>query len=239
MGKQKTSIGIEIQLICYCDGGDPVELMVYDETVKVFRKLNKNNYNDDIICGTIFLKREALSEIGKYFHICGYVLIEKEDGALYPVDIHTDKIVIFEGVYNCMPPSLKHNLLKYNIKTLPDRIWSSFFFQWQFMCDFNAFENHGSFIKLCNNIMGSPKRYKLFVSADIALYEPTTYEKLCSFTRNILELSNVDVYSYDYYKNIKYLIDSLIKGYHITFTDKEITSYFYQISKLVDERWEE
>ena len=55
-----------------------MDLMVYDETIKNFRKLNKSNYDDDIVWGTIFLKREAIFEIRKYFHICGYVIIEKE-----------------------------------------------------------------------------------------------------------------------------------------------------------------
>ena len=86
--------------------------------------------------------------------------------------------------------------------------------------------------------MDSPKRFAEFIDADVPLYEPITYKELCSFTHDILDVSNVDVYSYDYYENIKYLIDSLIKGYHINFTNEEITSYFYEISKLVDERWE-
>ena len=215
-----------------------MELQVYDETINGFRKLNKCNYNDDIIWGTIFLKREAISEIKKYFHICGYVLIEKENRLIYPIDIHKDKIVIFEGTYNCMPVSLKKSLICHNIQTLPDRIWSSFFLQWQFMCDQNVFTNHGSFIELCSNIIGSPKRFAAFVDCDIPLYEPTTYRELCDFTRDVLKLSNVDVYSYDYYESIKYLIDSLVKGYHINFTSQEITSYFYNISQLVDERWE-
>ena len=46
--------------------GETVKLMVYDESIKDFRQLNKNNYNDDIIWGTVFLEREALSEIRKY-----------------------------------------------------------------------------------------------------------------------------------------------------------------------------
>ena len=216
-----------------------MKFLVYDENAKAFRNLDKSNYNDDIIFGTVFLKRQAIFEIKKYFHICGYALIEKEYGNLYPIDIHKDKIVLFEGTYNCMPISLKRALVKYNIQTLPDRIWSSFFVQWQFMCDDNAFDSYGSFIKLCSNIIDSPPKYALFVNSDIALYEPTTYKELCDFTRDILALSGVDIYGYDYYEDKKYLIDSLVKGYHINFSDEEISSYFYQISKLIDERWEE
>lgn len=214
-----------------------MELKVYDVTIKRFRQLNTNNFNDDLVFGTVFFKRDALLEMIKYYHICGYVLIDKEEGCWYPVDIHNDKIVLFEGTYNCMPTPLKMELIKYNIQSLPDRIWSKFFFQWQFMCDSNAFINFGSFIKLCDSILGSPKKYARFVDMDMALFEPITYTELCNFTRDILKLSNVDINGYDYSKDIKYLIDSLVKGYHINFTDEEITTYFYQICKLVYERW--
>ena len=141
--------------------------------------------------------------------------------------------------YNCMPVPLKNKLIKHNIQELPDKIWSSFFFQWQFLCDFNAFENNGFFIKLCSNILGSHQKYKRFIELDISLFEPSSYSELCSFTRNILNLSNVDIYGFDYYKSFKYLIHSLVNGYHINFSDQEISSYFFQISKLVDERWKE
>lgn len=223
-----------------CNNGDKsVELLVYDETNSAFRKLNKSNYNDDIICGTVLLRREALPDISEYFHICGYVIIDKEEKCAYPIDIHKDRVVIFEGTYNCMPVPLKNKLIKHNIQELPDKIWSSFFFQWQFLCDFNAFENNGFFIKLCSNILGSHQKYKRFIELDISLFEPSSYSELCSFTRNILNLSNVDIYGFDYYKSFKYLIHSLVNGYHINFSDQEISSYFFQISKLVDERWKE
>lgn len=212
-------------------------LMVYDESIENFRKLNENNYNDDIVCGTVLLQRGAIEEIKKHFRICGYILISIENECYYPIDIHKDKIVLFEGVYNNMPESLKKALIQYNITSLPEKIWTSFFFHWQFMCDTSAFENHGSFIRLCSNIIGIKERYRSFINAGISFYEPATYEELCEFTRNIFKVSKVNVVSYDYYESIKYLIDSLIKGYHINFTYEEILTYFIQISKLVGEGW--
>lgn len=214
-----------------------MKMIVYDESIRSFRDLDKANYNDDIVFGTIFLQRDALEEIKKHFHICGYSLISKLDKCVYPIDIHKDKIVLFEGTYNCMPKVLREVLIQYNITVLPEKIWSSFFFYWQFMCDMSVFEKYGSFIKLCSNILGSKERYESFLNSDISLYEPTTYEELCDFTRNIFEISKVDILSYDYDESIKYLIDSLIKGYHINFTEKEIDIYLIQICKLVDERW--
>lgn len=212
-------------------------LLVYDESIENFRELDKTNYNDDIVCGTVILQRAAIAEIKKHFRVCGYILISIENGCYYPIDIHKDKIVLFEGVYNNMPESLKEALIQYNITSFPKKIWSSFFFHWQFLCDMSAFEKHGSFVKLCSNIIGIEERRKSFINAGISLYEPATYEELCEFTRNVFMISRFDVFSCDYYESIKYLIDSLIKGYHINFTYEEILTYFIQISKLVDEGW--
>lgn len=216
------------------------KLLVYDESKNSFRDLDKNNHNDDIVCGSVLFNREAICEIRKYFYICGYAIIEKETKYIYPIDIQKDKIVIFEGTYNCFPLKLKELLIDFNITELIGRVWSSFFVSWQFFCDFNAFTNYGPFIKLCNNIIGSATRMKkLLAKDDIALYEPINYEELCEFTRNIFALSGVDVNKYDYYTSVKYLIESLLNNYHINFTNNEITSHFQMISQLVDERWTE
>ena len=213
------------------------ELLVYDESTQKFRKLDKNNYNDDVVCGCVLLKREAINEIKKYYHICGYAIVEKKDRFLYPIDIQKDKLVVFEGTYNCMPEELKKVLVEYSIDNLMGELWSFFFFRWIFMCDSRVFDEYGPFVKLCSNILGSESRCRDFFASDVALYEPTTYAELCNYVSDILKLSCVDVNGYDYTETIKYLIDSLVKGYHINFTEDDIASYFYKISKLVDERW--
>ena len=215
------------------------ELLVYDESIQKFRKLNKTNYNDDIISGSILLKREALNEIKKYYHICGYVIVDKKNKFLCPVDIQKDKVVIFEGTYNCMPKELKEILVEYNIDAFTGSLWSHFFFRWQFMCDRKVFDETSPFVTLCSNILSSQSRCRSFFKSDIALYEPITYEELCNYVRGVLELSGVNINVYDYREAIKYLIDSLVKGYHINFSEDDIESYFYKISAVVDERWEE
>ncbi len=214
------------------------EISVFDESIQSFRKLDINNYNNDIVFGSILLKREAINEIKKYYHICGYVIVEKASKFAYPIDIHDDKIILFEGTYNCMPKELKDVLVDYSIDVLTGKLWSSFFFRWQFMCD-TVFHEYGPFIKLCSNILDSQSRLRKFFASDVALYKPTTYAELCRYVRDVLKLSGVDVNSYDYTESIKYLINSLVRGYHINFTDDEIKLYFYKISALVDERWDQ
>lgn len=77
------------------------KILVYDDFNDYFRDLNMSNYNDDIIVGTVLLRREAIKVLKKYYIICGYVLIGKE-GNLYPIDIREEDIAIFEGTYNCI-----------------------------------------------------------------------------------------------------------------------------------------
>lgn len=69
------------------------------------------------------------------------------------------------------------------------------------------------------------------------MYEPETFEELCYFVQNIFALTEIDINSLDYSKQIRYLIDSLKRGYHMNFSDLDIQSCYIQISKIADERW--
>lgn len=55
------------------------------------------------------------------------MIIEKENKYMHPIDIQKDKIVMFEGTYNCFPLKLKESLIDFNITELIGRVWSSFF----------------------------------------------------------------------------------------------------------------
>ena len=78
-------------------------IKVYDEFRKQFRFLNPKNYNDDLVIGAVLFEKAALEIIEKSFVICGYLIISKKDKNYYPIDIHSDRIVMLEGTYNCLP----------------------------------------------------------------------------------------------------------------------------------------
>ena len=44
-------------------------ISVYDGSLNAFRKLDKHNYNDDRVIGTLFFNRDALAIIEQYFAI--------------------------------------------------------------------------------------------------------------------------------------------------------------------------
>ena len=213
-------------------------LLVYDNLKRTFRNLERNNYNDDIIVGTIFLNRNALNIIKKYYIICGFLLIGKNKERLY-IDIQENKISLLEGMYNCMPDELKEELVDYCITEKPNRIWSRFFFQWQFLADFNAFEDNGSFIKILTNIIEDPKLISILTDHHYDLIFPTTYYELCLFVRNITGIFGDELFKTKYNEEFHYVVHSLMNEYHINLTDEEIIKYTYQICNILMLRYED
>ena len=212
------------------------KILVYDDFNDYFRDLNMSNYDDDIIVGTVLLRREAIKVLKKYYIICGYVLIGKE-GNLYPIDIREEDIAIFEGTYNCMPTDVKAELIEYNIVEKPRMIWSRFFFQWQFLCDWNAFKNNGSFIEMISNIIGNEDKLKQLIKKRYNLVMPSNYCELSEFVQNVGELFSTDFYMPEYIEEANYIIDSLIKGYHINLTRSEVEKYCFQVSTIINNKW--
>lgn len=208
------------------------ELLVFDNSRNVFRKLDKTNYDDDLVIGTVLLRREAVVILKKYFLILGYALIAK-DGDKFPVDIQDDHISIFEGTYNCMPEKAKEELIEYNLTVKPTRIWSSFFFQWQFMLDMKAFENNGFFIKLCSEIMENDEKIEMMIEQKRNLVFPVTYAELCELAQTVSAIFEKKLINRNYYENFNYLMDSLLRGYHINMSKNEIERYGYQICGLM------
>lgn len=220
------------------EAGEFMSVQVYDIKSCMFRKLNVGNLDDDMECGFVLFSREIIELLKEYYFLCGYVLIDKEYRLFSPIDIQKERIVIFEGTYNCMPVSLKEKLENYNIQSCTTtNVISSFFFRWQFALDYDVFTKNGAFIELCSNILGSKDRFEALCDKGIYLYEPETFEELCYFVQNILTLTEIDINSLDCSKSYKYLIDSIKRGYHINFSDLDIQNSYIQISKLADERW--
>ena len=181
-----------------------MDIFVYDIKNRSYRNLHPNNINDDMECALILFNRDALDILKDYYVICGYVLIDIEHHFFTPVDIQEDKVVIFEGAFNCMPFSLKQTLSEYYINNCNQNFVSSFFLEWQFIGDWNAFKKHGAFIELCNNILDSSCIINTMIKKQINVYEPTSFKELCCFVNNVFELVDIDVNNFDYTKSYKY-----------------------------------
>lgn len=210
-------------------------LLVYDYINKAFREHDCKNYDDDLTIGIVFLDRKALDEIKEYYTIIGYALIG-EDMAHFPIDIHKNHISLFEGTYNCMSIELKKSLVKYCINTAPSVILSRFFVQWQILCDWNAFEDNGSFIELASEVMGTPKLLKRGIEYNYNLVFPSTYSELCVLVKNLSGIFKTDLYNPDYTEEANYLIYSLQNRIHINMSDEEIEEYTYMICNILVSR---
>ena len=219
-------------LCAFGEGNDMDSIVVFDDYKRCFRKLNKSNYNDDLVVGSVFFTRSAISVIEKYYRIIGYIICD-EKGLYYPIDVKNDEITMLEGTYNCLTDKLKMELVPYNIQVEPLTIWSSFFFRWQFMCDWDAFENSGSFIKLSSLIIENDLLVKKIIDERINFVFPTNYKELSQMVCGLNKLFGVTFYNKDFYEEINYLFDSLLSGYHINMSKDEVDTYCYQFCDYV------
>ena len=178
------------------------EIKVFDGQNRQFRELDTTNIDDDQTYGILFFKREAIKELTSHGCICGFEYYDNNNKAIIPIDIRDNEIALFEGDYNSLSTALKKGLVDYNIHRCPKKIWSSFFYRWQFLLDFSAFSDN-PFVALCNSILGNDENWKMLIENNSNLYEPTTYNELCDFAINLHSLFNVDFISPDYYDDYK------------------------------------
>lgn len=82
--------------------------------------------------------------------VCGYILID-DDGNMYPIDIRD--IAMLEGTF-CLQLGMKQAWLRIICTKNQKEYGRIFSFLWQFMCDWNVFEDSGSFIEMCSSIIG-------------------------------------------------------------------------------------
>lgn len=207
-------------------------IAVFDDFKCCFRELDTTNYNDDIIVGVIFFRRDAINVINNYYIIIGYLICD-ENGVNYPIDIRKNDIALFEGTYNCLCEELKKELIQFNIQDKPQMIWSNFFILWQFVCDFDVFEKSGSFIKLASEIAGNEKMMKKLLAKKIDYVFPLNYKELSKMAYGLNRLYGIEFYNKDYYEEINYLFDSIMNGYHINMTLEEVETYCYQLCNYV------
>lgn len=206
------------------------KIKVYDENGS-FRELIESNYDDDIIVGSILLSLDAIDVLSKYYSILGYVMMDSER-CYYPIDIQRDKIVLFEGTYNCMKKQCQLELIPYNIVDKPKYLWSRFFFEWQFMLSRECFSNNGPLVLICSNILSNLKAINYIIKNHISIYEPRDYEELGEKLNGILNALEIDINKMDYDITFKYLIDSVRNGYYIKLDNYQIKKCFYDVCSI-------
>ena len=212
--------------------------LIYDLLKKSFRSVDETNFNDDCAVGLLFLERDAISVIERYYKIVGYCIIDDLDSC-YPIDIHGTNITIFEGTYNHFSKEFRRALDPYIKQDEPQMKFSEFFYRWQFLGDWNVFENSGSFIAVVSKILNDQKLKSRVITENLNIIFPVNYEELSAFAQKINSFFCVDFYNKVYYEDINYLLDSLLNGYHINMDEEEISNTCYQLCSIVLEGLEE
>ena len=226
---------MRIRLLKIVNGS--IEIIVKQTSIKVydengnFRELNKNNYDDDIVVGSVLFSLDFIDILLKYYIIIGCFLFD-ENLNDFPIDIQQDKIVLFEGVYNSLNEECKKELVDYNISSRPKYLWSRFYIEWLFLLNGNCFKENGPLFLLCNNLLSNEKAINYIIKNKISIYEPRNYYELGKMVDAILNAFEVDINKLDYDAAFKYLIDSVRNGYYIRLDAYQIKKCFYDICSI-------
>lgn len=212
--------------------------IVYDLMLGKFRGLDTKNYNDDLTIGIIYLGIDSLELLKQYYVVCGYVLIDYRQMTIYPIDLQKKTIAIFEGTYNSFSGSFQKKLLKYIVQDCPTPLFTPFFLDWQFYMNLDCFIENGPLIKLSNYTLDSKKFLNKLIDAKLNLIESNDFGSLCEFVRKACYVYDFDISEENYYDDFKYLVDSLVNGYHINMTEFEIEKCFYQIRNAIIKKLE-
>lgn len=80
-----------------------------------YRRLNKNNYNDDLEVGFIAFDKNVYKEIKNHLNIYPLFLSTKKmnNSIRYYVDVKEDMLIVSEGSYNSLPKDIKKAIYKY------------------------------------------------------------------------------------------------------------------------------
>lgn len=211
-------------------------IKVFDLDNKAFRDINDKSNID--VSGLVFFERAAISIMEFYYLICGYFFFNREKRNVIPIDIQNDLIVLDEYAFNDMSSECKKKLEKYNLTQC-----SRHFFSYPYLCLWYkkdiSIENIDYFTCFCNKILNDTFLINKFALMNESVYFPNTNLELYRFTQVLYKFTAFNYINNDFELGFKYIIDALIKGYHINMNENDINKYAYHVSHFAYQKLEE
>lgn len=212
-------------------------IKVFDLENKTFRDIN-DECNIDVN-GLVFFERAAISIIEYYYLICGYFFFNKENRNIIPIDIQNDLIVLDEYAFNDMSSECKKKLEKYNLTKCSRQMFSYPYFCLWYKEDIISIDNTDYFTCFCKKILNDVSLINKFILMNESVYFPNTNSELYRFAQVLYKFTDFNYINNDFELGFKYIIDSLIKGYHINMNENDINKYAYHISHFAYKKLEE
>lgn len=199
------------------------------------RKINENNWNDDIDAGLIVFDKKSIKYLKERYIFLEFAMIDMYTKDSVLIDFVSDKIVFWEGEFNKLPYEVKKELEKYNIRKKMNGIISTAMFEWQLNgnLDYERYETY--YQKLGKYIL--EKYFDVAYESRISTELPESYKDLIEKVKDLLQLFSLKYKQlYKYEKgfftlekvlNNKYKPDSKISA--------ELFDYFcYLLLEVVD-----
>jgi len=205
-------------------------IQVYDIQSKSFRDINYSTNNP----GFVLFNRSAISIIEQHYNICGFFYLDRSRRKINLIDINDSTIAIPEYSFIEMADTCKSNLEKYNITDRVDFHFSLGFIN--LYIEGKDCNTSDYFTSLCFDIMHNIRLLNTFAIINASIIYPISTQELYAFAQNVYKLTSFDYITPDYDTNFKYVIDGLINGYHINFSEDDVRKYAYNISQLAYEK---
>ena len=211
-------------------------IKVFDTQTKTYRDILDNQEECN---GLVCFSRDSIPIIEKYSLICGYYCIDTHRFRILQIDIQFDIVIIPEIVLLGLLPTFIQEMEEYNITDLPKVTLSySFIYLW-FNDENKTIDEVEPFALVCKQIISNTVLLNRFIINRKSIYYPITVPELYIFAQRLNGLFPYDYISKDYVIEFKYVINALIKGYHLNFNEFDIRKYAFNISQLTYEKMEE
>lgn len=211
-------------------------IKVFDTQTKTYRDILDNQEECN---GLVCFSRDSIPIIEKYYLICGYYCIDTYRYQILQIDIQNDIVIIPEIVLLGLLPTFIQEMEEYNISNLQKVTLSNSFIYIWFDYENKTIDEVNPFALVCKQIMANSVLLNRFIINSTSVFYPVTVSELYSFAQRLNGLFPYDYISKDYVIEFKYVIDALIKGYHLNFNEFDIRKYAFNISQLTYEKMEE
>ena len=139
----RATIKLETNKIISCkDNNNELKISVVDLETRNIRKLNPDNFDDDMHAGLIVFSNEAVNFIKKYYYFYDLYLIPKISNIQSClIDVLDDCVVFWEGEFNSnLPFELKKEIQKYNLVSVKEHIISDAMYRSQLLAQWDIYK---------------------------------------------------------------------------------------------------
>lgn len=228
----RATVKLDTDRLCQIVNDDSNALGVVDLETRKIRKLNPNNFDDDMHAGLIVFSNEAVNIIKNYYYFYDLYLVPKKAGVnSCLIDVLDDYVVFWEGEYNSnLPFELKEQINHFNIKNVKEHLLSDAMYQSQLMAQWDIYKYLLPNQKL-GRLMLRHFKEKAFEQG-VDFYPPRDIAEYSNFVIKMINVTELDIENFNISPENKEKIARIIKKEESFKTSKDLYNNFQGLCLL-------